>query len=35
MTDCNEEQTHWKCELLFYWVGQENLRSNASRRPGI
>ena len=35
MTDCNEKQTHWECRPLFYWVEQENLHSDANRRPDI
>ena len=35
MTNCNEKQTHWKCELLSYWAEQEDLYLNISGRSGI
>ena len=35
MTDYNEEQTYWKCRLLFYWAEQEDLHLNISERSDI
>ena len=35
MTNYNEKQTHKEYKLLFYWVEQENLCLNISKRLGI